>query len=41
MERLRYKLVSGVHSNEVKRKLRLEKDDNLTFDKALQIATQT
>jgi len=41
MERLRYRLISGVYSNEVKRKFRFEKDENLTFDKACELAIQT
>jgi len=41
MDRLRDRLVSGVYSNEVKRKFRFEKDENLTFDKAYELAIQT
>lgn len=41
IELLRDRLVNGVYSNEVKRKFRFEKDENLTFDKAFEIAIQT
>lgn len=39
LERLRDLLVSGLIDSEAKRQIRMEKDDNLTFDKAFQITS--
>lgn len=40
-EQLKDRLVSDVHSKESKRLFRTIKDENLTFDKALEIAIQS
>lgn len=40
MDHLRDHLVSGIYYSEAKKHFRMEKDENLTLDKALQIALQ-